>query len=59
MSVAYVNADGPAQPVFDALSLAHPSPVTATFRVAPILTFHRDHRMYEWTSARPIPIGPP
>jgi 2'-5' RNA ligase len=59
VSVAYVNADGPAQPVFDALSLVHRSPVTVTFRVAPILTFHRDHQMYEWTSARPIPIGPP
>src|SRR5579862_9142393 len=58
VSVAYVNADGPAQPVFDALIRAHPSPVTVTFRVAPILTFHRDHQMYEWTSALPIPIGP-
>jgi 2'-5' RNA ligase len=58
VSVAYVNADGPAQPVFDALSHAHPAPVAATFRVAPILTFHRDHQMYEWTSALPILIGP-
>jgi 2'-5' RNA ligase len=57
VSVAYVNADGPAQPVFDALSPVHRPPVTVTFRVAPILTFHRDHRMYEWTSALPIPIG--
>jgi len=59
VSVAYVNADGPAQPVFDALTRVHHPPVTVTFRVAPILTFHRDHQMYEWTSARPIPIGPP
>jgi len=58
VSVAYVNADGPAQPVFDALSRVHQSPVTVTFRVAPILTFHRDHQMYSWTSALPIPIGP-
>lgn len=58
VSVAYVNSDGPARPVFDALSRVRLSPVTATFRVAPILDFHRDHRMYEWTSAVPIPIGP-
>jgi 2'-5' RNA ligase len=58
VSIAYVNADGPAQPVFDALSrVRQPPPVTVTFRVAPILAFHRDQQMYEWTSARPIPIG--
>jgi 2'-5' RNA ligase len=58
VSVAYVNGDGPAQPVFDALGRVHPPPVTVTFRVAPILAFHRDHQMYEWTSAVPVPIGP-
>jgi 2'-5' RNA ligase len=58
VSVAYVNGDGPAQPVFDALSRVDQPPVTVTFCVAPILTFHRDHQMYEWTSAIPIPIGP-
>jgi 2'-5' RNA ligase len=58
VSVAYVNRDGPAQPVFDALRRTDQPPVTVTFRVAPILTFHRDHQMYEWTSATSIPIGP-
>jgi len=58
VSVAYVNRDGPAQPVFDALSRVDQPLVTVTFRVAPILTFHRDHQMYEWTRAVPIPIGP-
>jgi 2'-5' RNA ligase len=58
VSVAYVNSDGPAQPVFDALSRVHASPVTVTFRVASILDFHREHQMYEWTRALPIPIGP-
>jgi 2'-5' RNA ligase len=58
VSVAYVNGDGPAQPVFDALSRVHASPVTVTFRVAPILDFHREHQMYQWTRALPIPIGP-
>lgn len=57
VSAAYVNHDGPAQPIIDALSRVDHSPVTATFRTVPILTFHRDHQMYEWTAAKPIPIG--
>ena len=32
-------------------------PVEVTFAKADLLEFHRDHRMYEWTSATPIPIG--
>jgi hypothetical protein len=57
VSAAYVNHNGPAEPIIDALSEASPQPVTVTFRTVPILTFHRDHRMYEWTDARSIPIG--
>jgi 2'-5' RNA ligase len=57
VSAAYVNHNGPAEPIIVALSETSPQPVTATFRTVPILTFHRDHRMYEWTDARPIPIG--
>jgi 2'-5' RNA ligase len=58
VSVAYVNSDGPAQAIVDALRGVERPPVTVTFRVASILTFHRDRRMYEWTDAMPIPIGP-
>lgn len=57
VSAAYVNSDGPAQPIFDALSPVQAPSVTATFRTASILTFHRDHQMYEWTSATAVPIG--
>jgi hypothetical protein len=59
VSAAYVNRDGPAQPIIDALRDTQQPAVTVTFRVAWILTLHRDHQMYEWTSATPIPIGPP
>jgi 2'-5' RNA ligase len=59
VSAAYVNHDGPAQPIIEAVSRVNHSPVTATFHTVPILTFHRDHQMYEWTDARPIPIGHP
>ncbi len=54
---AYVNADGPAQPICQALSRVQPQAVTTTFGSACLLVFHRDHRMYEWTRAAPIPIG--
>ena len=57
VSIAYVNADGQAQPVVRTLQAVRTTTVTATFRKASLLEFHRDHRMYEWTSATPITIG--
>jgi 2'-5' RNA ligase len=57
VSAAYVNSEGPAQPIADAVSKIDPQPVTATFDTASLLVFHRDHRMYEWTQATPLPIG--
>ena len=58
VSAAYINSDGPAQPITDAVSKIDPQPVTATFHTASLLVFHRDHRMYEWTQATPLTIGP-
>lgn len=57
VSIAYVSADGETQPIAKALQTTATTLVTATFRKASLLEFHRDHRMYEWTSARPIGIG--
>ena len=57
VSIAYVSADGQAQPIAEALQAVAATTVTATFRKASLLEFHRDHRMYEWTSATPIAIG--
>jgi hypothetical protein len=57
VSIAYVNADGQAQPIAEALQAMTAMTVTATLRKAALLEFHRDHRMYEWTSATPIAIG--
>lgn len=57
VSAAYVNSDGPAKPITDAMMNTNPEPVTVTFRQASLLVFHRDHRMYEWTKATPLPIG--
>ena len=58
VSIAYINADSAAEPIARALQNAAGTPVTATFSKASLLVYHRDHRMYEWTSAGPIPIGP-
>lgn len=60
VSVAYINTDGTTRPITEALGTIDPAilePVTATFRSASLLTFHRDHRMYEWTRSQSIPIG--
>lgn len=57
VSAAYVNSDGPAKPIADAIGSTNPDPVNVTFRRASLLLFHRDHRMYEWTKATPLPIG--
>ena len=54
VSIAYVSADGETQPIAEALQTVATTPVTATFRKASLLEFHRDHRMYEWTSTTPI-----
>jgi hypothetical protein len=57
VSIAYVSNPGPAQPIVSALQRTRPEPVTTTIDSAPVLTFHRDDRMYEWTAAEHLPIG--
>jgi hypothetical protein len=58
VSAAYVNSDGPAEPIAEAIANLDPQPVTATFAKISLLEFHRDRRMYEWTRATPLAIGP-
>jgi hypothetical protein len=60
VSAAYINTDGPTKPIIDAIESLDPAaiqPVTVTFAQASLLVFHRDHKMYEWTQAKPILIG--
>lgn len=57
VSLAYVNSDGPAEPLRELLAAAEPPPATVTITDLPLLTFHRDNRMYQWTNRDPIPIG--
>jgi hypothetical protein len=51
VSVAYISAPGPAQPIASALQNATPEAVTTAIDSASVLTFHRDNRLYEWTAA--------
>jgi 2'-5' RNA ligase len=57
VSTSYVNADSSAAPITAALEDVEAEPVTVTFAKADLLEFHRDQRMYEWTSATPVPFG--
>lgn len=58
VSIGYISQDDEAEPIAAALDNLTTRPVKVTFAKADLLEFHRDHRMYEWTSATSIPIGP-
>jgi 2'-5' RNA ligase len=57
VSIAYANADGPTAPIRDALASVTAPAAQVLITELPILTFNRDHRMYQWTSRTPIRLG--
>lgn len=57
VSIGYINRDGSPEPIAVALRTTVIRRVKVTFVKADLLEYHRDHHMYEWTSATPIPIG--
>jgi len=57
VSIGYINRDGEVRPIAAALSGLATRPVSVTFAKADLLEYHRDHRMYEWTSAIPVGLG--
>jgi 2'-5' RNA ligase len=57
VSIGYINRDDEAEPIAAALDSLTTRPVKVTFAKADLLEFHRDRRMYEWTSTGPIPFG--
>lgn len=59
VSIAYSNTAQSAQPILDALAGIDPQPVSVQLRHVDLLAFHRDRRMYEWSSARPLVLGEP
>jgi hypothetical protein len=57
VSIGYINQDDDAEPSAAALSSLTTRAIVVTFTKADLLEFHRDRRMYEWTSATPLHIG--
>lgn len=57
VSIGYINRDEDPEPIAEALQKITTRPVEVTFTKADLLEYHRDRRMYEWTSATPVPIG--
>jgi hypothetical protein len=58
VSIAYSSARQPASPVRAALEAVAVEPVEVRVGAVHLVEFHRDQRMYEWTSAVALPIGP-
>jgi hypothetical protein len=52
-----VNGDGPADPIAQTIGHLDSEPITATFGTISLLEFHQYRSLYEWTQAKPLPIG--
>jgi 2'-5' RNA ligase len=57
VSIGYINQDEVTEPIATALQCLTTRPVKVKFVKADLLEYHRDRRMYEWTSTAPVPIG--
>jgi hypothetical protein len=55
VSFAYANANGPSEPVDEAL--AGLGGVTAVIRSVDLIRLGRDRHLYEWDSAQSLPLG--
>jgi 2'-5' RNA ligase len=57
VSVAYSAADGPAEPITEALDGVCPAPAQARISSAELIVIHRDNQMYEWETFATAPLG--
>jgi 2'-5' RNA ligase len=57
MSLAYINAEGPAQPLADALAKAPKAAASANIKSCQLIVLNRDRRIYEWETYATVPIG--
>ncbi|MGY0230214.1 2'-5' RNA ligase family protein [Longispora urticae] len=57
VSVAYVNADGPAQPYKDRLAALSVPPVELTITHASMLALTKDDHKWSWTNEVRLPLG--
>ena len=57
VSVAYVNQDGPADPVLAALTRVPTTPVTIEISSAALIVLDRDNLMYQWREYAAAPLA--
>lgn len=57
VSVAYVNADGPAAPVQERLATVNPVPVELEITYASLISLRKDDHKWAWTDEVRIPLG--
>jgi len=57
VSLGYSNAEGASAPYAAAIAAADIPPAQALITHADLITIHRDHQMYEWTTVAEVPLG--
>jgi 2'-5' RNA ligase len=57
VSLAYINQEGPAEPILAALARATPAPTAVEIRDAALIVLDRDARMYQWREHAAAPLG--
>ena len=57
VSIGYVNADGDAAPIREALDRADVEDAEVTIGRVSFIEMHRDRRMYEWRTIRLLELG--
>ena len=57
VSIAYANADCPAEPIAAMIADVAADPVTVPVAAAELIVLHRDDRMYEWETYATVPLG--
>jgi 2'-5' RNA ligase len=56
VSVAYLTAEGAADPYVAAVSGVHPEPAAVSIDHVSLIEMHRDNRMYEWDTLVAFPL---
>jgi 2'-5' RNA ligase len=59
VSVAYITADGPAEPYLNAVRAVQPDPARVRIDHVDLIEMQRDDRMYEWTTVAALPLSRP
>lgn len=59
ISVAYVNADGPAAPFRERLATVNPEPVELRITHASLIALRKDDHMWAWSDEVGVPLGEP